>query len=107
LSRVDALSFKYTAVDASLRTYNASPSIDTLEQLVAQLDTTQTEVEILQQTLGSASNITGKLAELNTTLNAFDTDVVALKTSANKIQRSQHVATRHWGRTNQANEGRY
>ena len=31
LSRVDALSFKYTAVDASLRTYNASPSINTLE----------------------------------------------------------------------------
>jgi len=86
LSRVDALSFKYTAVDASLRTYNASPSIDTLEQLVAQLDTTQTEVEILQQTLGSASNITGKLAELNTTLNAFDTDVVALKQAQTKFR---------------------
>jgi methyl-accepting chemotaxis protein len=86
LSRVDALSFKYTAVDASLRTYNASPSIDTLEQLVAQLDTTKTEVEILRQTLGSASNIIGKLAELNTTLNAFDTDVVALKQAQTKFK---------------------
>jgi inosine/xanthosine triphosphate pyrophosphatase family protein len=54
--------------------------------LVAQLDTTQTEVEILQQTLGSASNITGKLAELNTTLNAFDTDVVALKQAQTKFK---------------------
>ena len=86
LSRVDALSFKYTAVDASLRTYNASPSIDTLEQLVAQLDTTKNEVEILQQTLGSASNITGKLAELNTTLNAFDTDAVTLKQAQTKFR---------------------
>ena len=57
-----------------------------LEQLVAQLDTTQTEVEILQQTLGSASNITGKLAELNTTLNAFDSDVLTLKQAQTKFK---------------------
>ena len=89
MSRVDALSFKYTAVDASLRTYNASPSIDTLEQLVAQLDTTQTEVKILQQTLGTASTITDKLADLNTTWVDFDTNVVTLKTAQTEFKEAR------------------